>query len=306
MKISLIMKVISNQSLLNDWQRHLHNNNYMLNGKIKKQYRKRGIFEDICKKLEQKGIDLNKVSRADISGVDEFHVGGAEVSNELVNEIYLKDTKVLDVGCGLGGPARMLADRFNCKVTGIDLSEEYIDTAQKLSELVGLTDNTVFIQADALNLPFEDSSFDVVWTQHVQMNIKDKTRFYAEIGRVLNDEGALVYYDIFKKGEEEVTYPLPWANNASISFLESNKLMDALLNHLGFIKLQTTDQTLKAKQFLTNVRDQVSINGSPLIGLNLLMGKSTIKKLGNTLKGIEENKIELQSGIFKKTNSEHE
>lgn len=278
----------------------------MLNGKIKKQYRKRGIFEDICKKLEQKGIDLNKVSRADISGVDEFHVRGAEVSNELVNEIYLKDTKVLDVGCGLGGPGRMLVDRFNCKVTGIDLSEEYISTAQKLSELVGLSDNTTFIQADAINLPFENSSFDVVWTQHVQMNIKDKSRFYAEIGRVLNDEGALVYYDIFKKGEEEVTYPLPWANNASINFLESNKLMDALLNHLGFIKLQTTDQTLKAKQFLSGALDKFKKQGPSILGLNLLMGKSTMKKLGNTLKGIEENKIELQSGIFKKKTAEQD
>jgi ubiquinone/menaquinone biosynthesis C-methylase UbiE len=271
---------------------------------IENQFRTNGtkadLFEDICKKLEQKGIDLSKVKRADISGVDEFHVRGAEVSNELVNEIYLNDTEVLDVGCGLGGPSRMLADRFNCKVTGVDLSEDYINTAQKLSELVGQTENTTFIQADALKLPFEDASFDVVWTQHVQMNIKDKTKFYTEIHRVLRDEGALVYYDIFKKGEEEVNYPLPWANNASINFLEPIKLVDALLNDLGFIRLQTTDQTLKAKQYLLGALDKIKKQGPSILGLNLLMGKSTMKKLGNTLKGIEEKKIELQSGIFKK------
>ncbi len=159
---------------------------------IETQYYKADLFEDICKKLEQKGIDLNKVSRADISGVDEFHVRGAEVSNELVNEIYLNDTKVLDVGCGLGGPSRMLADRFNCKVTGIDICNEYIRTAQKLSEITGLADKTEFIQADATDLPFEKGTFDIVWTQHVQMNIEDKAKFYSEIKRVLLDEGVIV------------------------------------------------------------------------------------------------------------------
>lgn len=271
---------------------------------IEKQYRTYGtkadIFEDICKRLEQQGVDLNNVTRSDISGVDEFHVRGAEVSNELVQEIYLNDTKVLDVGCGLGGPSRMLADRFNCKVTGIDLCDEYIRTAQKLSELTGLTDKTEFIQGDALNLPFENGSFDIVWTQHVQMNIENKTKFYSEIRRVLVNEGALVYYDIFKKGNEGVNYPLPWANNASINFLETIPFVDNLLNNLSFVKLQTSDQTFKAKQSLINSFKNIKMNGLPKLGLNLLMGNSTQKKLANTLKTIEENKIELQSGIYRK------
>ena len=91
----------------------------------------------------------------------------------------------------------MLADDYNCRVTGIDLSHEFIRTASALSELVGLQDKTDFIQASALELPFEDGSFDVAWTQHVQMNISDKAKFYSEINRVLSDSGTFVYYDIF-------------------------------------------------------------------------------------------------------------
>ncbi len=273
---------------------------HLFKSQIENQYSNNDLFEEICSRLEQKGIDLNNVNRKDISGVDEFHVRGAEVSNELVNEIYLRNMKVLDVGCGLGGSARMLADRFNCKVTGIDICEEYIRTALKLSKLVGLSDRTEFFHADALDLPFENSSFDVVWTQHVQMNIEDKEKFYSEINRVLKDEGALVYYDIFKKGEEDLTYPVPWANKASISFLKTFLLMDALLTRLDFAKLHTSDQTPKAKQFLRKVIEKTKKNGLAVLGLNLLMGRATMKKLGNTLKGIEENKIELQSGIYKK------
>ncbi len=258
---------------------------------IKKQYYLPGLFKDICARLEQQGIDLKKVSRNDLSGVDELHVRGAEVSNELVNEIFLNDAKVLDVGCG-----------FNCHVTGIDLCKEYISTAQQLSELTGLAEQTKFVYGDAMNLPFSNGSFDIVWTQHVQMNIEDKTRFYSEIKRVLTEEGALVYYDIFKKNGGNVQYPVPWANTASISFLETISDVDALLNDLGFIKTQTTDQTVKAGQFLARMFEKVETNSMPVLGLNVLMGKATGKKLSNILKGIEENKIELQSGIYRKRN----
>lgn len=272
---------------------------------INKQYHQPDLFGNICTRLEQQGIDLKKVSRHDLSGVDEFHVRGAEVSNELVNEIYLKNAKVLDVGCGLGGPARMLADRFNCRVTGIDLCKEYISTAQQLSELVGLSEQTTFVHGNALELPFADGSFDIVWTQHVQMNIKDKARFYSEIKRALTEEGALVYYDIFKKNGGNVQYPVPWADTVTVSFLETVRFVDALLNELGFVKSQTSDQTLKAGQFLTGLFEKVENNGMPVLGPNVLMGKSTRKKLGNVLKGIEENKIELQSGIYRKKSNEY-
>ncbi|MBL4605906.1 MAG: methyltransferase domain-containing protein, partial [Flavobacteriaceae bacterium] len=109
-----------------------------LNQKLENHYLKKGLYEDIVNRLSEQSIPLNNVKRSDIAGTDEFHVRGAAVSRELANSIYLKGASVLDVGCGLGGPCRMLADEYNCLATGIDLSNEYIRTANKLSKLVKL------------------------------------------------------------------------------------------------------------------------------------------------------------------------
>jgi len=245
-----------------------------LNTLVEQHYYQPELYEEILERLKGQGIDIDHVARNDIAGVDEFHVRGAEVSNELVTEYVLNGSDVLDVGCGIGGPSRMLAVDFDCRVTGIDISQEFIRTAQKLSELV-----TEFIQADALNLPFKDGSFDVVWTQHVQMNISDKSRFYSEINRVLNDTGMLIYYDIFRNNGMDVTYPVPWANDVSVSFLGTIDKMDSLLKDMGFTRLQTTDQTSSAFLFLKDLFKKIKMNGSPKIGLNVLMGDSTKVKL---------------------------
>ena len=271
-----------------------------LNAMVESQYHLNGLYEDILTRLGEQEVDIDKVSRKHIAGVDEFHVRGAEVSQELAREIGLDNSNVLDVGCGIGGPSRMLADDYNCRVTGIDLSNEFIRTASALSELVGLQDKTDFIQASALELPFEDGSFDVAWTQHVQMNISDKAKFYSEINRVLSDRGTFVYYDIFQKNGEDVDYPVPWANDASVSFLGTTTRMDHILQDLGFKNTLTTDQTSQGAQFLVGLFEKLKKNGPPKIGLNVLMGASTKEKLVNILKGLEQEKIVLQSGIYNK------
>ena len=159
-----------------------------LNQSIERHYLKEGLFEDIVERLKDQGINLDSVKRSDIAGVDEFHVRGATVSKELAGSIDLNGLEILDVGCGLGGSCRMLAEEFSCNTTGIDLSQEYIRTAKELSRLVRLTNKTEFLVGDGGNLPFRDNSFDVVWTQHVQMNIPDKNKFYSGIKRVLKPE----------------------------------------------------------------------------------------------------------------------
>ena len=271
-----------------------------INTHIKNHYSKTQLFEDILERLRLKGIDPENITRSDLSGVDEFHVRGAEVSREIAKEINLSKCRVLDVGCGIGGPARMLADEFKCDVTGIDMSHEFILTARKLSTLVGLRDKTEFIQGDALELPFESGSFDVAWTQHVQMNINDKAKFYSEISRVLTGNGIFVYYDIFRTGKEDLEYPVPWANDPSISFLGTTLNMDTILRNLGFTKVATTEQTDNAIGFFSGMFERNNQNDSKKSGQDVFMGASSPEKFGNLLKGLKKNKIVLQSGIYKK------
>ncbi len=192
----------------------------------------------------------------------------------------------------------MLADEFNCDVYGIDMNQDYIRTAQKISAIIPTNGSTTFINGDALNLPYEDGFFDVVWTQHVQMNIEDKTTFYSEIKRVLKDQGIFIYYDIFKKIDLDIYFPVPWANSPSISHLQTIENMNNILTHLEFRKTQTSNQTQGAINFLNETQKKKSIKNE--IGLNVLLGNSTRKKLNNVLKSLKEDKIEIQSGIYKK------
>ena len=267
---------------------------------IENQYHTPGLYEDIIKRLWEQEIDRSNVSRSDIAGVDEFHVRGAEVTRELASEVALEHSRILDVGCGIGGPSRFLADEYNCQVTGVDLSQEYIRTAKGLSELLGLQDKTTFVQSNALELPFESASFDVVWTQHVQMNIRHKLKFYSEIERVLSEHGTFIYYDIFRTESGEVNFPVPWADDPSASFLATTEDMDDILERLCFKNLLTTDQTFKGIQFLQGLDKKLKANGPPKLGLNVLLGRSTKEKLGNILRGLEDGQIVLQSGIYKK------
>ena len=258
------------------------------------------LYNNILDKLKTIGVDLNNVKRTDLSSVDEFHVRGLEVSKELAQQITSSNLKVLDVGCGLGGPARMLADEKNCVVTGLDLSQEFIETAKALSKLVNLDSNTTFLKGNALDLPFERNSFDIVWTQHVQMNISEKKKFYSEIFRVLKIGGKFLFYDIFKSSDNEINYPMPWASSEDLSHLINIVELEKILSSVGFNSFSKRNQTdaglASIKQMLSNIKEF----GPPKMGLNVLMGKDTKQKILNAFNQFNQGDLKLWSGFAKK------
>jgi SAM-dependent methyltransferase len=168
-------------------------------------------------------------------GVDELHVRGREATAELAALAALApDERVLDVGAGLGGPARFLAERYGVQVVGVDLTAAFVELARELTRRVGLDDRVEFVHADALALPFEDASFDVAWTQHAAMNVPDKAGLYAEIHRVLRPGGRLALYDVLAGEGGDPDYPLPWAGRAGLSWLVSAAELRSLLEGAGF------------------------------------------------------------------------
>jgi ubiquinone/menaquinone biosynthesis C-methylase UbiE len=205
------------------------------------------LADRLLESLQVVGYDLGRLSAADLITFDELHVMGHQVTVELGRLAGLTDAmRVLDIGSGLGGSARTLFAEFGCHVTGVDLSQEFVDAALLLSERVGLADRVDFRHGDALNLPFEKNRFDAAFMIHVNMNIADKKGLFAEAGRVLKTGGKLVLWEICKSEESDLTYPVPWAEDESFSFLIPMAEMVSLVEAAGFSPLQVDDATAEA------------------------------------------------------------
>lgn len=268
---------------------------------IEQHYHQENLYEAIIAAFQNTGIEPKDITRQLLSAADEFHVRGREVTAELAQKTTLQPgMRVLDVGCGIGGPARFLAGEFGCHVTGIDLTPEYTRTAGLLSRLTSQEEQTNFIVADALQLPFEKESFDRVWTQHVQMNIADKKKFYQEIHRVLKPGGQFIYYDIFSANDEPIHFPVPWAGHSSLSHLITTADLKQLLNDTGFSFIERVDQTVAGIQFLEKLRARIQQQGLPEVSLKLVVNENFEEKFSNLYENFIEGKICLESGICQK------
>jgi ubiquinone/menaquinone biosynthesis C-methylase UbiE len=166
------------------------------------------LSDVIAQNLQSVGKDLNKLTTADLATVDEFHIRGRKATLELAAQMNLNpDSHVLDIGSGLGGPARTVAETYGCKVTGIDLTQAFCSAAAAMSDWVGLGKRVSFKQGDATNLPFGNKTFDAAMTIHVAMNIAAKGKVYSEALRVLKPGGIFAVYDVLQGEGGEVLYP---------------------------------------------------------------------------------------------------
>jgi ubiquinone/menaquinone biosynthesis C-methylase UbiE len=273
--------------------------------KIDRHYGVGGILDSILRELTKMGKDLKQLKSEDLAPVDQFHVGGRDATIELANLAALKPgNRVLDVGCGLGGAVRYLAEERHCRATGLDSTREYVETARALTKMVGLSAEVEFIQGSALEIPFPDGSFDVVWTQHAQMNIADKRRFYSEMARVLKPGGRLVFHDILQGEDGEPFYPLPWANDSSISFLAPAESLKLILQEAQFAILSWEDKSQRSLDWFAAIFEKLKTSGRPPLGLHLLMEGNAKLKSQNQIRNLREKRIAVIQAAAKKRGSE--
>ncbi|MFP6780512.1 MAG: methyltransferase domain-containing protein, partial [Gammaproteobacteria bacterium] len=178
-------------------------------------YASASLVEAIKRGIQQLGKTTLTATIADLAPVDEFHIGGRQATMDFMDQLSLRDTdSVLDIGCGIGGAARFVADHYRAKVTGIDLTKEFVETGEEICRWLGLDDRVSLQQGSALNLPFEPSSFHHAYMMHVGMNIADKGSLARQVARVVKPGGTFGIFDVMRTGDEELLYPVPWATIA--------------------------------------------------------------------------------------------
>lgn len=256
------------------------------------------LAASIAKRLQSAGKNPESLRPEDLASVDEFHIRGRKATLELAERMHLGPaSRVLDIGSGLGGPARTLAQACGCHVTGVDLTPAFCAAAETLSEWVGLGERTDFRQGDATHLPFEDNSFDAAMTIHAAMNIPDKRKMYAEARRVVAPGGVFAVYDVLQGEGGEVIFPVPWAREPSISHLATPAETEAVLSAVGFDISEVHDSTEESQAWFEAMIAHMNEVGPPPIGFQVFLGDDFPQMARNQVRNVTERRIRTVSYI---------
>ena len=260
---------------------------------ISRYYTRGDLLERLHAALLGDDIDPDHPTIETLAPFDQFHGRGLEATEEVADVLAVAATDhLLDVGSGIGGPARYIADRFGCRVTGIDLTAEFCDVARHLTQMLGLEDRVAFEQGDALEMPFADASFDGAYSMNVSMNIADKAGFYKEIHRVLRPGAWLVLIEIAQGPNGSLDYPTPWAQTAESSFLVTPSETGEVLEASGFTDLKSRDTAKESLAFGARSRAMVERGEKPPFrAIQLIHGDLAAEVIANSTRGIVEARI---------------
>jgi sarcosine/dimethylglycine N-methyltransferase len=261
---------------------------------VRDHYRATGLVERLKSVLAAFGSEDQLLQPEQLAPLDQFHTRGLAATSELGKLTGITgEMSVLDVGSGIGGPARFLAATYGCRVTGVDLSGPFVDAARYLTERTGQTDQLAFEVGSALELPLEDGRFDVVLLQHVAMNIADRAQLYREIHRVLKSGGRFATYDVVLSGGDP-QFPLPWARTGATSFLLTATATREAIEPAGFRTLVWLDDTEAAKTWASQLRS------SPPASLNLgvVMGPDIAQFAANLGRNLLEGRLGILTAVF--------
>jgi len=260
-----------------------------------------GLYDKIIQGLGKLGTDLSNVTLDDLQPVDEFHIRGDTATRELIELCgFTPDMHILDVGCGIGGSTRRLAFETGCRVTGIDLSDAYIDTAQRLTHLLNMQERVMFRATSALALPYDDDSFDGVWSLQMNMNVEDKLSWLTETCRVLKPGGRAVLYEVCGNKNTPPYFPVPWAQDSSMSFLVPPESFRDIITSAGFDITVWNDKTDLAQKAFAHIKEPVGTPNLPILGVYMLVGDDIGTKAYNLHRNLDEERVSLIETVLEK------
>lgn len=234
-----------------------------------------GVLERIDAALRDAGFDPRNVTPEMLAPIDQVHGGGIARTKDQAEMVgFSTGMKVLDIGCGIGGPARFLAETYGCQVWGIDLTAEWAAAGQALTERCGLAGQVHIGQGNALDLAFEDQSFDVAWCQNVTMNIADKPGLLAHVHRVLKPGGKFSLAEYCQGRGGDIHYPVAWADTPEINFLVSGDEMTGLIEAAGFRVIKCRDLTKTLAERPLQRGDQSAGKPGTALGTHIVRGRT--------------------------------
>jgi len=211
---------------------------------VRRHYSGEDLESVVLRALRTAGVDPDDLRVDQLAGLDQLHAGSGPATAHVLEHLDLSSgSTLLDVGCGVGGPARVAAARSGCRVTGIDLSPDFVELARSLTARVGLAERVTFDVGSGTDLPYADRSFTRAMLIHVGMNISDKAAMFEEVRRVLEPDGLFAVYEQMRVGDGALTYPLPWAQDETSSFVETRQRYSELLASAGFRVEHDEDRT---------------------------------------------------------------